>query len=165
MIDNFNEFYDQEIDKISNYCYYKTGNRFVAEDLTSISFLKFFKSNWQKLQNPVAYLYKISKNEIAKYYRGKEKAISLDELATNGMEPGQNHNFEEKILVDQTISEINKLPTDQKDVLLIQYVQDLDNKTISEILGKIELAIKSLAHRGLTTIGENFNQKEENGKP
>lgn len=164
-MDNFSDFYDQKIDKIFNYCYYKTGNRFVAEDLTSISFLKFFKSNWHNLQNPVAYIYKICKNEIANYYRGKEKTISLDELLANGMEPGQNYDFEKKILIDQTISEINKLPTDQKDALLLQYVQDLDNKTISEILGKSESAIKSLAHRGLTAIRENFNQKEENGKP
>lgn len=157
---NFEDFYDQQVDRIYNYCCYKTNNRFVAEDIASTVFLKFFKSKWQKLDKPVAYLYKICHNELVNYYKQQGKTCSLETLCDNGQDPSIDLNLENRALVRQILEQISQLPEDQRDVLLMQYVQDLDNKTIGHVLNKSESAVKSLAHRGLETIREKVDPKQ-----
>ncbi|MCL5090413.1 MAG: RNA polymerase sigma factor [Patescibacteria group bacterium] len=158
---NFEDFYNQQVDRIFNFCYYKTGNRFLAEDLTSETFLRFLKSRRLRLDKPVAYLYQISRNLIIDHYR-KHKEQSLETMQENGLEISLKPNFEKMVLVKEALEEIKKLPEEQMDVLLMQYVQDLDNQTIAKALGKSESAIKSLAHRGLETLRKKLNKETKN---
>ncbi len=122
--------------------------------------MKFFKTNWPRLENPVGYLYKICRNIIIDYYRKTKHEFSLEKLQDAGIEMETYQNHEEKMLVEQILKEVNGLPEEQKEVLLMQYVQDLDNKTISQVIGKSESAVKSLAHRGLETLRETFSKEE-----
>ena len=151
-------FYDSHVDKIYNFCLYRTGNRFVAEDLASSTFLKFFKAKWKQVDNPKAYLYSICRNVIADHFRSSKSDFSLDTLLEEGQDFGATEDHEKRLLYSQAISEIQKLPEDQKEVILMQYVEDLDNKTIAQSLGKTESAVKSLAHRGLTTLRDKMNR-------
>ncbi len=151
------KFYTKYIDKIYTFCLYRTGNRFIAEDLTSETFLKFFKQSWQKFANPVAYLYTICRNSIIDYYRQNKTFVSLESLVSEGKEPGATFEMENRLLIIEALQEIDRLPPEQKEVLLLQYIQGLDNKTIAGIMSKSESAIKSLAHRGLTTLRNKLN--------
>lgn len=190
-MDENETFYTKYIDKIYTFCLYRTGNRFVAEDLTSETFLKFFKAasqnklhvilkndaaqgvvaqkkvegffgthpiqKWQKFSNPVAYLYTICRNTIIDYYRQNKESVSLEKLIEQGNEPGATFEAENRLLIIEALQEIDHLPPEQKEVLLFQYIQGLDNKTIAEIMKKSESAVKSLAHRGLMTLRKKLN--------
>lgn len=151
-------FYETHIDKLYTFCLYRTGNRFVAEDLASTAFLKFFKSPWQRLENPVGYLYTICRNVIIDYYRKEKPQVSLEKLVSVGLEPSATTDTETPFIIEEVLKEMNALPEDQKEVLLLQYVQDLDNKTIAQVLGKTESAVKSLAHRGIETLRAKLNK-------
>ncbi len=146
------EFYVAFIDKIFTFCLYRTGKWQVAQDLTSATFLKFFKTNWRLYENPTAYLYTVCRNTIIDYYRQRKETVSLETLIESGHEVGATFDNDQRLLMMEIFKEIEKLPTDQKDVVLMRYVQDLDNKTIAQVLSKTEAAVKSLAHRGLTTL-------------
>lgn len=140
------------MDKIFNYCLYRTANRFVAEDITSDTFLKFFKSNWQRLESPVSYLYAICRNVITDHYRSYKPTVSLETLLEQGVEFGATDDSEKRLIIIEILKKVDTLPEEQKEVILMQYVQDLDNKTIGQIIGKTESAVKSLAHRVLETL-------------
>lgn len=145
-------FYEAHVDKIFNFCLYRTGNRFVAEDLTSTTFLKFFKAKWQSFENPTAYLYTICRNVIVDHYRSHKQTVSLETLLEQGVDFGATDDSEKRLLIIEILKKVETLPEDQKEVILMQYVQDLDNKTIAQTMGKSESAIKSLAHRALETL-------------
>lgn len=153
------QIYSDYIDKIYNFCLWKTGNRFIAEDLTSSSFMKFVKAKGEKKRYPVAYLYQICRNEIINYFkRQKNREVPLSVLIESQAESDEN-NWENKILATQVLEEIQKLPDEQREVLVLKYVQDLDNKAIEKIIGKSEAAVKSLIYRGLETLRKKFEGK------
>ena len=52
---------------------------------------------------------------------------------------------------------VEELADEQQEAILLRYQQDLDIKTISQILGKSEAAVKSLLSRGLDSIKEKLN--------
>ena len=158
-MDNIDQFYQKYVDQIYNYCFYRVGNHFIAQDLTSETFLKFMQSKWQKMTNPVAYLYAICRNLIIDHYRKHESHnLSLEDLIKQGAEFGFEIDSEQKLVLAQVLTEVNQLSEDQKEVLLLQYVQDLDNATIALTLDKSEAAVKSLAFRGLETLRKKLNQ-------
>lgn len=155
---NLGDFYDTYIDKLYNFALYKTGHKQVAEDIAGETFLKYFRSN-SKIKNPQAYLYQICRNLIIDYYRTGGRLQSLDVLVENGLEPSHIPDNLARAQFNQILEAINTLPIDQRDVLLLQYVQDIDNKTICTIMDKSESAVKSLAYRGLETIRARLNPK------
>ncbi len=153
------KFYSDHIDRIYTFCLYRTGNRFVAEDITSTTFLKFFKSDWQRYTQPVAYLYTVCRNSLIDHYRANKNHVSLEALLEKGSDVGATFDTDKRLLILDAHRAIEMLPEDQKEVILLQYVQDLDNKTICRILGKSEPAVKSLAYRGLATLRDKLNPK------
>lgn len=99
----FTDFYYQNIDKVFRFFYLRTGEHEVAQDLTSLAFLKFWEKTSLDAGNPVntetagkltknpnirrsvknntAFLYKINHNLLVDFYRQqKHKNFSLDEL-------------------------------------------------------------------------------------
>lgn len=134
----------------------------MAEDVTSTTFLKFFKTNWQRLENPVAYLYTVCRNSLTDYYRKNKYTFSLETLLEQGRDIGATFDSDKRLLIMEAFKAIEELPPDQKEVLLMQYVQDLDNSTIARSMEKSESAVKSLAHRGLETLRSKLNTSKEN---
>lgn len=159
-MDTIEALYEAYVDKIYNFCLYRTGNRFVAEDITSTTFMKFFKSKWQKVENPVAYLYTICRNTIIDHYRReKQPTVSLETLMEQGVDFSETFDFEKRLLNMQVFDVVHKLPEDQREVIVLHYVEDLDIKTIALALGKTEASIKSLGHRALETLRETFKDQ------
>lgn len=109
------------------------------------------------MANPVAYLYSVCRHVIADHYRSHKETVSLESLMAAGVDFGETMDTEKKLMVEQVLKHIGDLPEDQCEVILMQYVQDLDNKTIAQVLGKTESAVKSLAHRGIETLRSQLN--------
>lgn len=156
-MDNQESFYEEYVDKIYSFCYYRTGIREVAEDITSEAFLRFYSNDGWHKPNPVAYLYVICRNLIIDHYRQKHKTVSFGQFLLDEDMFGKEDNNEQKIIVDQILESMKLLPEEQRDILEMKYVHDLDNRTIAEATDKTESAVKSLAYRGLETLREKFN--------
>jgi len=85
--EKFSEIYDQYIDKIYRFVYFKVSSEEVAEDITSKVFLKgweAFQSHGlgedREILNTSAFLYQIARNAVTDHYREKAKikVISAD---------------------------------------------------------------------------------------
>jgi RNA polymerase sigma-70 factor (ECF subfamily) len=81
----FIKVYDESVEEIYRFVYFKIGSREEAKDLSSMIFLKA----WNHIQNNTledaktlrALLYKIARNAIVDYYResGNKMTASLDD--------------------------------------------------------------------------------------
>lgn len=150
-------FYEAYVDKMYTFCLYRTGVREVAEDITSEAFLRFYTNNGLTMDHPVAYLYAICRNLVVDHYRRQHKTVSIEQFSPEDPVFGREENNEQKMMVNQLWEAMTVLPEDQKEVLEMKYIQDLDNQAIAEIIGKSEAAIKSLAYRGLETLRTKFS--------
>lgn len=162
----FGELYERYVDRIYNYVYYRTGNVADAEDLTARIFMRALKhiGNYDDRGIPFsAWLYRIAHNLVANWHRdrSRRKIISLDDVSqwqTNDHGP----EFMTQLLEDRgaLLSAIHRLPAERQELLILKFVDRLSNADIGDIMGRSEGAIKSLYHRTLISLREEFQRAE-----
>ena len=73
-----------QYDKIYKYCYFKTGDAVLAEDITQETFLRFYKAGkYHERGKVMAYLYTIAANLIKDSYRNKKTFPPAEPLDEN----------------------------------------------------------------------------------
>lgn len=158
----FGELYDLYFSKIYSYIYRKTGDRQVAEDLTSDTFMKALShmKNYQYTGQPfVAWLYRIAANVVTDFYRAQRPTATLDQglqVAAHGTSP------EEAALAlddQQAIARaIQTLSPDQQDVVLLRFSGGMRLKEIAQTVGKTEGAVKALMFRALGNLKTKLSE-------
>lgn len=162
--DAFGELYSRYVDRIYSYVYYRTGDEAEAEDLTAKIFMRAMKHipNFVDQGVPfVAWLYRIARNLVANWHRdrSRRRTIALDDIAQ--WHVGQESpELEAQILEDQDslLKAVRRLPADRQELLVFKFVDRLSNAEIGEIMGRSEGAIKSLYHRTLLSLRDDFTQ-------
>lgn len=118
-----------QYDKIYKYCFFKTQNSYLAEDLTQEAFLKYFSQNsYINRGKALAYLYTIARNLCIDNYRRKETLPLNDDIVSQD----EFHTFEVSLSIQQVI---NNLPNDLQELVLLRFVNDLSMVEISNITG------------------------------
>jgi RNA polymerase sigma-70 factor (ECF subfamily) len=154
----FGKLYEDYVERIFNYVYYRTGNQHDAEDLTARVFFRAMRRipQYQERGLPIsAWLYRIAHNLVANWHRdrGRRPEVSLDEGFT--AIPHSEHpeitllQLEEQ---DHLLRIIRNLPPDRQQLIILKFVEHMSNSEIGQIMGKTEGAIKSLYHRTLLSL-------------
>lgn len=151
----FSVLYRENVKKIYNYIYYRTGNRHEAEDLTARVFQRALGhiTRYRKTNVPFsAWLYRIAHNLVANWHRdsSRHKEVPIeDQVDLKVKTEMPERQIENRQEIEYLLAAIRKLPNDRQMLLILKYVEDLPNKEVGEIMGKSEGAIKSLYHRTL----------------
>jgi RNA polymerase sigma-70 factor (ECF subfamily) len=156
--DAFGILYEQYVERIFNYVYYRTGNQHDAEDLTARVFFRAMRRipHYQERGLPIsAWLYRIAHNLVANWHRdrGRPPEISLDEGFT--AIPHSEHpevtllELEEQ---DHLLTIIRNLPPERQQLIILKFVEHMSNAEIGQIMGRTEGAVKSLYHRTLLSL-------------
>jgi RNA polymerase sigma-70 factor (ECF subfamily) len=162
----FGALYEEYVNRIYNYIYYRTGNQHDAEDLTARVFFRAMRHirNYQDKGVPFsAWLYRIAHNLVANWHRdnSRRQEISLDD----GFNLHKEKEHPEVLLLhteeqDALLHIIRKLPVDRQQLLILKYVDRLSNAEIGQIMGRTEGAIKSLYHRTLLALRDELSYEE-----
>jgi len=161
----FSQIYDQCIEKIYRFIFLKVNSQEAAQDLTSETFLKFWKrfnkSQEPAIENPRAFLYQIARNSIIDYYRQRPKSSLIPLEGIQIKDP--NINPEKEVLLDSDLQELNlaltKIPEDYQDVIIWYYLDELAISEIAEILDKSENTVRVTIHRALKTLREAIDNQ------
>jgi RNA polymerase sigma-70 factor (ECF subfamily) len=160
----FGELYDRYIEQIYNYVYYRTSDPDDAEDLTERVFLRAIRhiENYEDRGYPIsAWLYRIAHNLVANWYRdnSRREEVPLESVAFslefNGEHPEPSVLKEEEC--QQLMKIIHQLPEDRQQLLILKFVERLTNAEIGEIMDRTEGAIKSLYHRTLVALRQEYD--------
>jgi len=159
----FGLLYEQYVDRIYSYVYYRTGNHHDAEDLTAKVFyqaMNHISAYTQRGAPFSSWLYRIAHNLVANWYRDKSRrqVISLERLLVVGHRSEEGP-FEQAALNEQRkalVATIRCLPTDRQQLLILKFVEHLSNAEIGQILGRSEGAVKSLYRRTLLALREEL---------
>jgi RNA polymerase sigma-70 factor (ECF subfamily) len=163
----FGVLYERYIGRIYTYIYYRTGNNEDAEDLTARVFYRAMRhiGNYHHRGLPFsAWLYRIAHNLVANWHRdnSRRKEIPLDDtliIKYQGDHPeGELVASEERYRLLQLIRD---LPADRQQLLILKFVEHMSNAQIGLIMGRSEGAVKSLYHRTLLNLRQEFGRVGE----
>lgn len=159
----FGLLYENYVDRIFNYIYYRTGNVHDAEDLTARVFQRAMKHipNYQDRGVPFsAWLYRIAHNLVANWHRdrSRKKEIAITEMMSL---PAKNEHPETTLLrtekQDALLRLIRTLPSDRQQLLILKFVEGYSNAEIGKIMSRSEGAVKSLYHRTLLALRDQVD--------
>ena len=158
------EVYDRFSASLYAYAYRLLGDPQQAEDCVGETFLRLLgalqvgRGPEQYLQ---AYLYRIAHNWITDQYRRQPlPSLPLDDRLTSG-EDGPESLAARRIVQSKVRSALRHLTPDQRQVILLKYVEGWSNDEVAAALQKPAGAIKSLQHRALERLRSMMVAEEE----
>ena len=159
----FGELYSFYLDQIYRYVFYHVRDRMTAEDITEEVFIKAWKaisSCKGKEKTFLAWLYRIARNHLINTVRSTKKVTSIEKDNLIDVIESKTR-VEEEIENRELLEMITRLPENQKQVILLKFIEGLDNREIAKIMGKNEGAIRISQMRALATLREKLG-KEKN---
>ncbi len=161
-IEAFGILYERYVGRIYNYIYYRTGQSADAEDLTARVFYRAMQHirGYRDRGLPFsAWLYRIAHNVLANWHRDNSrcKEVPLDE-ALLGRTDAQHPEIEvvRNEQRERLLQIIRCLPPDRQQLLILKFVEHYSNAEIGMIMGRTEGAIKSLYHRTLLSLRDEY---------
>jgi RNA polymerase sigma-70 factor, ECF subfamily len=166
----FGLLYEQYVERIYNYVYYRTGNVHDAEDLTARVFYRALHhiQNYTDRGVPFsAWLYRIAHNLIANWHRDRSRhqEIPLDDAPMIHFkgEPPEVALMQSQDR-DALLKLIRHLPSERQHLLILKFVEHMSNVEIGEVMGRSEGAVKSLYHRTLLALRDDLEGVDIQGE-
>lgn len=161
-LENFSLIYDSFVQKIYNFCYNKTFDTELTEDLVSEVFFKLLRSIEKFPGNTErelsARIFRMAYNLVIDNYRAKkQEKVEMEDIEDSLW---YDEDYNSKIDNDEKIKEIlwfiDKLPDNQKDVIIMRLWDDLSYKEIREITWLTIDNCKKIVSRNLQKIKETI---------
>jgi RNA polymerase sigma-70 factor (ECF subfamily) len=142
---SFEEFYGANFRHVFTALCLVTGNRHEAEEITQDSFLKIYE-RWDRvgaLDDPTAYLFKVSMNVFRNRYRraslGLRRALSLAPAETDDLAAVETH--------DEVVRLLGGLDRKQRAAVLLTAILDFSAEEAGRMLGLRPSSVRSLTTR------------------
>ncbi len=141
----FGPLYDQYLQRIYSFVYFKTLHRELAEDLTSTAFLKAFQkiSLYDISQGAFSsWLYAIASNTITDHFRSHKHEHAIDDVWDLGDDTDIEIDTHNKQLLDAVQAYMTKLKPQQRDILMLRLWEGLSYAEIAQHLNMTEASCK-----------------------
>ena len=162
----FGALYDRFLDRVYRYLYFRLRSQADAEDLTEQVFLRAWEAigrfRWQG-RPFLAWLYRLAHNLLVDHHRAQRPSSSLDDderplqLASTAAEGELSQALNASVLSGV----IRQLTPEQQQVIVLKFIDGLDNAEISAILDKREGAIRALQLRALLSLRRLLEEQGE----
>ncbi|MCW2838908.1 MAG: polymerase subunit sigma-70 [Aeromicrobium sp.] len=156
----FGQLYDHYVTGVFRFVYYRVGSQQLAEDLTSETFVRGLRAiqrfNWQG-KDFGAWLTTIARNLVADHFKSSRSRL---EIVSETIPEGKTHaaSPEQEVLAlisnEILFEAVSGLPTEQRDCILMRFIQGLSIAQTAAALGRSEGAIKQLQLRAVRSLAK-----------
>lgn len=168
----FGDIYELLVDRVYRFIYLRTSNerssstsREDAEDLTEQVFIKC----WESLKNYQekgivfeAFIFRIARNQVIDYYRTKKKHFNIDEaLEVRDERLTPEEQTEKNLDKEFILKALNSLTESYKEIIILKFIEEKNNKEISQIIGKPVDQIRVLQSRALKALRKIILKNEK----
>jgi RNA polymerase sigma-70 factor (ECF subfamily) len=158
--DALTRIYQNYHDAIYRYVYHHLGNAQTAEDLTSDvfrHFLQALRNGGGPTRQLKAWLYRVAHNLIVDELRRRKHRNhqSLDETLGDTLRDdalGLDRLVGDAIAVERVRRALLTLTEEQRQIIVLKFLEGMSNAEVAEITGRTVGAVKSLQHRGLDAL-------------
>ncbi|HSA50506.1 MAG TPA: ECF subfamily RNA polymerase sigma factor, BldN family [Yinghuangia sp.] len=154
----FAQLYDNYLDTVYRYIYYRVGGRAIAEDLTSETFLRALRRigtfTWQG-RDFGAWLVTIARNLVADHFKSSRFRLEVttgEMLDANEVEPSPEECVLETLSNAALLDAVRRLNPQQQECVTLRFLQGLSVAETARIMNKNEGAIKTLQYRAVRTL-------------
>ena len=158
----FGQLYDHYVTGVFRFIYYRVGSQQLAEDLTSETFVRGLRAiqrfTWQG-KDFGAWLTTIARNLIADHFKSSRSRL---EIVSETIPEGRTHaaSPEQEVLSlisnEMLFEAVGSLPPEQRDCLLMRFIQGLSIAQTAAALGRSEGAIKQLQLRAVRSLAKSL---------
>lgn len=156
----FGLLYDHYHESVYRFLYYRTRSVPLAEDLTSETFFRALRSmtnfRWQG-KDFGAWLMTIARNLTTDHFKAGRTRLELatedmgqHDDATEGPEAAVLAGLTNEILLEA----LAKLPTEQRDCVVMRFLQGMSIAETAAVLGRSDGAVKQLQLRGIRNLAK-----------
>ncbi|MGQ9572215.1 MAG: RNA polymerase sigma factor [Dehalococcoidia bacterium] len=152
--------------KLYNYACLQLGNVHQAEDLASEVLLRVLESlkDYRFRGVPVAaWVFRIARNYLIDLHRRSQRRpqVGLYEGIPDA-DDGPHATAERAITQSEIRVALAKLTEEQRQVIILKFVEGMDNASVARVLSRSEGAVKSLQHRALASLKKILSAEEVN---
>ncbi|OGZ57971.1 MAG: hypothetical protein A2827_00305 [Candidatus Spechtbacteria bacterium RIFCSPHIGHO2_01_FULL_43_30] len=168
------DIYNEYVDKIYRFVFFKINSHELAQDLTAETFTKVFeyltrtKSGEREISNMGAFIYSSARNIVTDYYRKRSKAILLlgeSDMSLINRESPSARSADFNILQIDSFEEIrnamSRLSDTHREIVTLYYIEEMSANEISGIMGKPEGTIRVALHRALKELRKELRSGSE----
>ncbi|MBN1266313.1 MAG: RNA polymerase sigma factor [Anaerolineales bacterium] len=150
--------------ELYRYAYRLTGHAEDSEDILAEAFIRLLRT-LQTTERPIssirAYLFRVVHNlAVDRFRSGKWIDPDADvSLLQTGTDPADG--MENALASEQVRAALWQLTDEQRQVILLRFVQELSYEEIADVLQKPTGAVKALRQRGIEALRRIFKQQEK----
>ena len=156
--DAFGALYDHYHLPVYRFLYHRTGSAALAEDLTADTFVRALRAietfRWQG-RDFGAWLMTIARNLALDHFKAKRTRSewATDELPEGDERtPGPEQSVIDGIVHGMVREALLALPADQRECVVLRFLNQLSIAETAAVLGRSPGAIKQLQHRGIRNL-------------
>ncbi len=156
----FGQLYDHYVSGVFRFIYYRVGSRQLAEDLTSETFVRGLKAiqrfTWQG-KDFGAWLTTIARNLIADHFKSSRSRLEIvsDEVPESRTPASSPEDDVLSLISNELLFEaVNSLPPEQRDCILMRFIQGMSIAETAAALQRSEGAIKQLQLRAVRSLAK-----------
>jgi RNA polymerase sigma factor (sigma-70 family) len=161
-VEAFGELYTNHVTKIYRYIYYNVHDKEHAEDITQEVFLKAWKAIGScrgKEKTFSSWLYRIAHNLIIDKLRKSQKQSSREAELPESIRDTSDR-MEISLEQRDLLKVIDVLSPNQRQVIVMKFIEEMDNREIAETMGKSTGAIRILQMRALETLRKTLGKEQ-----
>jgi RNA polymerase sigma-70 factor, ECF subfamily len=156
----FGQLYDHYQPSVHRFLYYRVGSMTLAEDLTAETFFRALRSmhsfRWQG-KDFGAWLMTIARNLTADHFkagRTRLEQTTEDMQTLDTTSEGPEIEVLSSLTNESLLRALGELPTEQRECLIMRFLQGLSIAETAEILGRSSGAVKQLQLRGVRNLAK-----------
>ncbi len=158
----FLDAYEKYAEAIYRHCFFRVYSKTRAEELMQETFMKTWQylRNGADIENLRAFLYRVANNLVIDLSR-KKKEDSLDALLeeSDAFEPSEDGRViaEQKALLRDVLHTMEKLSKEEREILTMRYIDDLDPKDIAVVLNITPNNASVRLNRAMHALKQHFH--------
>jgi RNA polymerase sigma-70 factor (ECF subfamily) len=165
--DAFGRLYARYANEVSRFVTSRTGDRVLADDLTSETFLRALRridSVSYQGRDPGAWFTTIARNLVLDHV--KSSRYQLDRPTADITDADdRNDSPEQAVIRRDTAAEVRRrvdeLPVDQQECIRLRYLDELSVAETAAVMGRSDSAVKALTHRGVEGLRASMTKASQ----
>ena len=155
----FQDIYQHYAEDVHRFALYLSGDRELAEDITSEAFVRLYTSDQSKIRMLTikAYLFAIARHLYVDSRRSAARHVAMDaDFPEHTTSPEMHAIYKSELR--EVLKQLQKMPEVDRTVLLLRAQQGMSYEEIARVVGISLAAVKVKMHRARLRLAETLNR-------